>query len=453
MGQKLRDFSRGFEPDFLRHTRSALRRAEQYLCGLIQTRRATMLQMAEVVPESDSQALHHFLSVSDWDSQAVVKRVAAGVDEVLGGTLDSCLVIDETSFPKKGTKSVGVARQWCGTNGKTDSCQVGVFASLGHGSRAGLIDAQLYLPREWTDSPKRCRRAGVPESARSFQTKPEIALAMVTRARTQGLRFRWVAADGGYGKNASFLRALDDAGERFVIDVHRDQRIYVEDPKPCVPDGASSRSRRRVPQLDPLRVDAWMAAQPESAWQRVWIRHTTKGKLHLDLLQTQVWLWDGKEEAARCWQLIVTREPDHPRTLKYGLSNASAEMPAHRLAQIQRQRYWIERAFQDAKGEAGMADYQARSWKAWHHHMALVMMAMLFMLQQRHENQELHPHLSCADLKLLLAHILPKRNPSLEDVNQLIEQRHRRRQAAIDSAYRRQKVRDGTTAVSDNLTK
>jgi SRSO17 transposase len=419
----------------------------------MQARRATMLQMADVVPESDSQALHHFLSVSSWDSQAVMDQVAAGADALLGGTLDSCLVIDETSFPKKGTKSVGVARQWCGTLGKTDSCQVGVFASLGHGSQAALIDARLYLPREWTDSNERCSRAGVPESFQSFQTKPELALDIVNRARSQGVRFRWVAADGGYGKNAVFLRSLDDAGERFVVDVHRNQYIYLEDPQPSIPASSSGRHRRLVAQSDPLRVDAWMADQPQSAWRRVWIRHTTKGELHLDLLQAQIWLWDGKEESARCWQVIVTQVPGDPESLKYSLSNAVPEMPGHRLAQIQRQRYWIERAFQDAKSEAGMADYQARSWKAWHHHMALVMMVLLFMLQQRQKHHATHPKLSCADLKILLAHILPNRNASLEEVLRLMEQRHRRRKAATDSAYRQQRVRDGTLAESENLTK
>ena len=410
-----------------------------------------MLQMSEVVPESDAQALHHFLSESDWDSQAVMDQVAAGADELLGGTLDSCLVLDETSFPKKGTKSVGVARQWCGTRGKTDNCQVGVFASLGHGSQAALIDARLYLPREWTDSAKRCKTAGVPEAARKFRTKPELALEMVRHARFQGLGFRWVAADAGYGNNPAFLRALADAGETFVIDLHRDQRIYLEDPRPCVP--ATGRRRRPVAQVEPLRVDAWAAQQPASAWESTWIRHTTKGELRVEILHLQAWVWDGKEDSARCWRLLATRVPGEPETLKFSLSNADPETPAPRLAQIQRQRYWIERAFQEAKGEAGMADYQARSWKAWHHHMALVMMALLFLLQQRKSHQASHPLLNCRDLKILLAHILPSREVSLEEVVGLMEERHRLRQAATDSAYRRQRARDGTGEGLGNLTK
>jgi SRSO17 transposase len=453
LGHEFWAFAQGFALCFFRFTRSVLPQAGQYLCGLMQARRATMLQMADVVPDSDSQALHHFLSVSDWDSQRVMDQVATGVDAELGGTLDSCLVIDESSFPKKGNKSVGVARQWCGTRGKTDSCQVGVFASLGHGNRASLIDARLYLPREWTNSPNRCRKAGVPESARTFQTKPELALEMVHRARAQGLRFRWVAADGGYGNNPAFLQALDDAGEVFVIDIHRDQRIYAEDPKPEIPTSSPGRSRRRVTEKKPMRVDAWLAQQPESAWQREWIRHTTKGELHLDVMRDMVWLWNGREASARCWHLLVTRDPNDPESLKYSLSNASAETPAGRLAQIQRQRYWIERAFQDAKREAGMADYQARSWKAWHHHMALVMMALLFLLQQRKKHQSTHPLLSCTDLKILLAKVLPRRDVGLDEVLRLMEQRHKRRQAATKSAYQKRRTRDGPFLGVGNLTK
>ena len=442
MGRQLRAFAEGFALCFSRRTRSVLAHAEQYLCGLMQAPRANLQQMAEVVPESDAQALHHFLSVSDWDSQAVMDQVAAGADALLGGTVDSCLVVDETSFPKKGIKSVGVARQWCGTRGKTDNCQVGVFASLGHGDRAALIQARLYLPKEWTLSNKRCRKAGVPESARSFRTKPELALEMVESVRSKGVRFRWVAADGGYGNHPGFLRALDDADETFVIDIHRDQRIFEQDPQPTV--ATSGRSRRLVAGCDSIRADAWADRQPKTAWKRVWIRHTSKGELGLEMLHTRVWLWDKREASARCWHLIVTREPGDPASIKFSLSNAPAEIASHRLAQIQRQRYWIERAFQDAKQQAGMDEYQARSWKAWHHHMALVMMALLFWLQQRHKHQATHPLLSCRDLKILLVHILPRRDASLEEVLRLMEQRHRRRQAATESAYKKQRARDGT---------
>jgi SRSO17 transposase len=129
-----------------------------------------------------------------------------------------------------------------------------------------------------------------------------------------------------------------------------------------------------------LRVDEWAAQQPPEAWQRVWVRHSTQGELRLEALRRQAWLQEGSQTKPRCWQLLATREVGAPETIKYSLSNAQEEIPLQRLAYLQRQRYWVERAFQEAKNEAGMDKYQARSWQAWHHHMALVMMALLFLL-------------------------------------------------------------------------
>lgn len=196
--------------------------------------------MAEVVPEADAQSLQHFLSSSDWDWAPVMAQVAQQADELLGGTLDSCLVIDETGMPKKGTKSVGAARQWCGQLGKVENCQVGVFAALAQGCGVALTDARLYLPKEWIRSPKRCQKAGVPEADRVMKSKPELALEMVLAAREQGLRYAWVAADSAYGNDAPLLRALDGAGETFVVDVHRDQRVFLDEPGLAVPPNTTS---------------------------------------------------------------------------------------------------------------------------------------------------------------------------------------------------------------------
>ena len=137
-----------------------VRQAKQYLCGLMQAQRRNMERMAEAVPQADAQALQHFLSQSEWDWNPVMAQVATQADALLGGTADSCLILDETTIPKKGTKSVGVVRQWCGALGKVDNCQLGVFACLSRGQDVTLVDARLYLPKEWIRSPKRCRRAG-----------------------------------------------------------------------------------------------------------------------------------------------------------------------------------------------------------------------------------------------------------------------------------------------------
>lgn len=395
----------------------------------------------EVVEGSDYQPLHHFLSVSNWDGTGVIDQVAMQADAALGGFEDSCLLLDETSFPKKGDKSVGVARQWSGRLGKVENCQVAVFASLSRGFHSTLVDTRLYLPKEWTDSPERCRDAKVPEEHIVLRSKSELALEMVLQARERGMRFSWVGVDGAYGKEPLFLRALDDSDERFIADVHRDQRVYLEDPSPFVPESQHARGRhptRLVTNIEKLRVDEWARRQPRRSWQRICLRDSTKGVLRIEVLHRRIWVWDGKEEKARCWHLVVSREIGARKKIKYGLSNLPANISAMKIARNQRQRFWIERSFQDAKSESGLGDYQARSWVAWHHHMALVMMAMQFMLEERLRQQGDHALLSCGDIEDLLAHFLPRKDVTVEEVIRQMGVRHQQRQDAITSAYRTQ---------------
>lgn len=403
-----------------------LSQAEAYLRGLVQAARRNVERMAEVVPGTNAQALHHFLSHSPWDHRAVMDQVARDVGGLLGGQPDSCLLLDETCFAKKGRRSVGVARQWCGLLGKTDNCQVAVFAALVRGRFVGLVDCELYLPKEWIEDPVRCEAAGVPQQRQVLQTKPQLALQLVQRARQNGAGFSWVAADSAYGQDRALLRALDDAGETFVFDVHRDQRVLLEDPGG---DGSAQ----------PVRVDAWASSQPSTAWEKTWVRNTTRGDLHVEVLHRQVFVPDGASLPARCWHLILTRELGSPSTTKYSLSNAVADTSPQRLAYMQRQRYWIERVFQDAKNEAGMDEYQARSWMAWYHHMALVMMAMLFLLQERLTLSEDLPLLSTRDIKILLARVLPRQDMDLKTLIRQLKARHRQREASTKSAKRRRR--------------
>ena len=400
-----------------------------------------MERMEETVVDAYDQRLQHMLTESPWDHRAVLDQVAVEADQWLGGTADSCLLIDESGFAKKGKHSVGVQRQWCGRQGKVDNCQVGVFAALGKGDLSTLIDERLYLPKEWTSNPARCRKAGIPQTECRYRSKAELALEMVRHKKALGLRYAWVGADGGYGKEPAFLRGLEAMGETFVVDVHKDQQIYLEDPQPIVPETTTRRGRRRTrrqAQSERIRVDQWIKAQPEAAWQRVTLRDSSKGKLRVEILHQRVWLWDGKEAQARLWHLIVRREIDSPETIKYTLSNAPAQTPSLRLAQMQAQRFWVERALQDGKSESGLADYQARKWRAWHHHMALVMMAMLFMLEERILQKNDHPLLSCSDVESLLRAFLPRRDIAHDEVLRQMQKRHRNRQAAIESKYRKQ---------------
>jgi SRSO17 transposase len=413
--------------------------------GLIQAETKNMERMEEVVPEADHQVLQHMLSESAWSERAVLDQIAQEASQRLGTDEGTSLIIDESGIPKKGRHSVGVGRQWCGQIGKVDNCQVGVFAALSRDSDVTLIDERLFLPQDWTDDDRRCQAAGIPKAQRGFQRKADLALDMIRHARQQQIGFAWVGFDGFYGSDPGLLRALDQDGEIFVGDVHKDQYFYLADPEPVVPPPTTSRGRppsALQPQTPALRVDHWTPQQPASAWQRVTLREGTKGPLQVDILHRRVWLWDGQEAQAHLWHLIVRRDVATPTELKYSLSNAPAETSVPRLAFMQGQRYWVERALQTGKQDVGLGDYQVRGWRGWHHHLALVMMAMLFQLEERQLQRPTYPLLSGRDIRALLTQFLPRRDTTIEEVLRQMEVRHRKRQAAIDSAYRKQKLNE-----------
>lgn len=432
-------FIESYKDNFMTATRSVFGAAQKYLFGLIKADKKNMERMEEAIPESDEQVLQHFLTNSPWSHRDVMDQVALDADSIFVGDRDTCLIIDESGILKKGDKSVGVARQWCGQYGKVDNCQVGVFASLSCRNDATLIDARVYMPKKWTSDPDRCREAGVPEEHIVQKSKCDLALEMIANARTNGIRYNWVGVDGGYGKEPAFLRSLA-LQEVFLADVHKDQRIYLEDPDPIIPEPRSPKGRkpsRLVAQREAFRVDKWVEQEPERAWELIAIREGTKGKIWVEILHRRVWLWDGEEETAHCWHLIVRRELGARDEIKYSLSNAYESESTERLAFMQGQRYWVERSFQDGKNDVGLGDYQARKWNSWHHHMALVMMAMLFILKMRLKNREDYPLLSFSDVIVMLAYFLPKRVTSFEEVLRQMEVRHAKRLSSAKSASRK----------------
>jgi SRSO17 transposase len=411
-----------------------LKRAQEYVSGLLVADRGNMLRMEEAVPGADEQVLQHFLSESKWDERAVLSQVAQDVDARVGGHSDTCLILDESGFQKKGDLSVGVARQWCGRLGKIENCQVAVFSILNRRDRSAPIGVRLYLPKSWIHDRPRCRRAGIPMSERRrLRTKHELALELVDEAIGAGARYRWVGCDAGYGKNPEFLRALCQRKQTFVADVHKDQIVFLQNPTAA--GGASARE---------LRVDTWAQGRPASAWKRVAVRETTKGTLEVDILHQVVWLWNRKEETAHEWRLLVRREVASPEKVTYTLSNAGPHVTARELAQMQAQRYWVERTFQDAKTEAGLDEYQVRGWTPWHRHVALVCMALAFLLGQRLENRSEYPLLSCRDITALLTQAIRGRGLTEDALLRQMERRHRARKRSIDAAYRRQRVSRGS---------
>ena len=405
--------------------------------GLFQSDRANMLHMSEV-NQVDHQAMQHMLKEGCVDWQGFGQQIAAEANALLGGA-DSVLIFDESAIAKKGESSAGVARQWNGRLGKVDNCQVGVFAALCRGDMATLIDTRLYLPETWCSDEARCKKAAIPLAERSFQSKSQLALAMLKTALQRGIHFGYVGIDGGYGKEPAFLRGVDEQGCRFVADVHCDQTIYLQDPDPQVPEwsGPGRHPVHPKPQETAYRVDQWAATQGADAWQRLTLREGEKGLLMADYLHSQVWVWDGEEEQARCWHLLVRREVGADSPSHYCLSNAPLETSWHELARVQAQRFFIEHSFREAKSECGLADYQVRRWDAWHHHMALVMLGTLFLVKQKITGRQQWPMLSFSDLVTALEHLLPRRQLTAEELADVISKRHELRQKAKDSHARR----------------
>jgi SRSO17 transposase len=323
--------------------------------------------------------------------------------------------------------------------GKTDNCQVGVFAAVTRERMSAIVDGELYVPEDWFADRARCDEAGIPKTV-EFRTKGEMAVAMIRRLRREGLQFDYTVFDGGYGHLPWMLRDLADEQETFLAEVHSDQVIYLTDPAPVVPERQSVKGRapcRLQTQTIAQSVTAWAAAQPVSDWRRLSVRAGEKGEVVSEYLTRRVWLWDGVETRARCWHLLVRRELDGS-DIRFCLSNTKPKASLRRLAEMQAARHFVERAFQDAKGACGMAQYQVRGWQAWHHHMALVMVALMFLAKERLALRDTAELLSCNDLVEIMRHKLPTKIQTDDDLAASIMDRHRRRQLAKDFAYRKQ---------------
>lgn len=426
-----------FDHHFIVRGKDVTDHARHFLTGVLGGRGRKNIEGIEAdVAQSNYQGMQQFISDSPWSHGALMEQVAREADGLLGGHRDSALILDETSFVKKGKASVGVQRQYCGRLGKTENCQVGVFACLGRGRQVSIVDFRLFLPESWAGDEARCAKAKVPLEHRQHRTKTELALEMVKAARARGSRHAWIGGDAVYGNNQAFCAALDELGETFLMDVAENIRVWDAHPQPVAPSagGRSGRGRRvRRPvagnaQAGQSSVKDLAATHFERQSRLITLRQSTQGKLQARIWVREVWLWEGGAEAPAARMLVVREEGDG--SFKYSLSNAGAQTCWERLAYMQTQRYWIEHAFGEAKGELGMAQYEVRGWKGWHHHMALVALAQLFTVKERIACEEGMPLLSTRDVVELLAHYLPRRERTEQEIFRQMRARHRRREQA-----------------------
>jgi len=425
--EELISFAKEMDMHFYVYKHDRTEMAIHYLAGLVQVDRANMERMHETVPAVDYQSIQQFISDSPWDHEAVLRSIGDRADELLGGQPDSTLIIAPSAFAKKGHASVGVARQWNGQIGKEDNCQVGVFAALNSGRHASLVDFELYLPAEWADDPDRCRKAKVPDEKINFRSKPDIALDLVRRQRELGRGYRWVQADADFG-SFKFCGSLAEAGEMFLVDIPKSRKILP--PSMDLPDSADD-----IDAEDLQRVEEYADALDEDVGEIVTVRSSEKGELKVVAHARGVWVRDAHHKKLRNWWLLVIRRPGE-RTPKYAFSNAPEDISLQELVYQHGQRHWIERNFQDAKGEVGMADYQVRGLPAWNHHMALCCMAMLFLMQVRMTHDGDVPYMSYADIARWLRPFLPSRVETTDDLRQQMARRHRQRASAEASARR-----------------
>ena len=433
-------FCQDYSPFFFTQTRNVSSVAKGYLSGLLKKNpRKNMERMEEYVADYDYEASQNFLSNSPRDHNALIKQIGHDTNQIIGGP-DSVLAVDESGQTKKGKASAGVARQYNGRLGKIDNCRVGVYAALCDGQRSSLIDAQLFLPQEWVDDPERCEGARIPKQHQVFRTKPEIALDMVRSAQQNNIHFGWVSFDGFYGNVPSFSRSLEDEGYTFVGAIHKDQQVYEQDPQVYLPRRKKSIGRkftRKKARIESVRVDHFVLNFDSRAWTKVLIREGTKGFLYVKALRKRVWLWDGEESAPRQWWLLVIRD-SLTGEVKYFISNAKEKITLRELTKKAACRYYIERSFQDAKTSVGMGDYQVRTWLGWHHHMAMVLLALLFMLRERVLHEKDVELLSCQDIVELLNFYFPTPQKTEIDILNQLTKRHKKRKKAIEHFYKKQ---------------
>ncbi len=420
--------------------------AQQYLRGIFCAERGkrNIERMVEEVSESEYESLQHFISNSPWNFKGLMVELAKNIFRKLQPIGKIGCTVDEKAHLKKGTKSVGVARQYAGTSGKVDNCQVAVYLSLTAGKFSSLTNFRLFLPQQWIDNPDRCQKAGVPESDRVFKTKPQLALDMIREHIDNDVHFDYVNGDGLYGNGFEFSKGLTSLGVKYVLEIHCDQLIFTEEPLIAVPVAALGTKGRKpsLPKTDSvgITVQEYAKSLHNQYFKKVRIRPTTKGWLTAWIHVATIWVWDkkaGDQQAIQ--QTLVIRKPiDKKDKTKYSLSNISQqEQSIEEFAFMQAQRFWIERCFRDDSHDLGMSDYQVRLHKGFFNHMALTCVAMEYILTERLANVQDLPLLSTNDIRLLIAREIRSRDDYAceEKRFEQLEKRHIQRQRDMDRYY------------------
>lgn len=334
-------------------------RLPRYLTGLLSpVERRNAWQIAEQIGESDADGVQRLMNAARWDADAVRDDLRAYVVEHLGDP-QAVLVVDETGFLKKGRKSVGVQRQYSGTAGRIENCQIGVFLAYASPRGRTFLDRELYLPREWAEDPERRQEAGVPEDV-AFATKPELARRMLERALAAGVPAAWVTGDEVYGKDRRLRRWLESQQQPFVLAIAANEPLWVE--------------WDQGPQQVPVATVA--ARLTEACWDRISAGNGAKGPRLYD------WAWvplSRLPEPEWGHWLLVRRSVAKPEELAYYVVFGAAGTTLPEAVQVAGTRWAVEETIETSKGEVGLDQYEVRHWTPWYRYITLAMLAHAYL--------------------------------------------------------------------------
>jgi SRSO17 transposase len=359
--------------------------AVEYTTGLISGLERKTGEGIAYLYDRDRQGIQKFIGQMFWDHQPLLGTLAVEVGKDLGEP-DGVIVFDPSAFAKKGDKSVGVARQWCGRLGKVENCQVGIYMAYVSRKEHAIVNTRLYLPEEWTKDRGRRKQAGVPKSIK-FRTRHQLALEMLSECVGE-LPHTWVAGDDEMGRPSGFRLELRNRGERYLLAVPSNTLIRnLEAPLP------EYSGRGRHPKNAFMRVDDWCGKLPEDAWTTIDVRDGEKGPLVIEAAKCRVQARTETGGTGPDEVLFLTRERQANGTYKidYYLSNADADVPLEEFARVAKAAHRVEECFERAKGEAGLGDYQVRNWIAWYHHQTLSLLAAWFLNKETRRGKNTDP--------------------------------------------------------------
>lgn len=441
-----------FQPAFTRFEQA--RWARKYLEGqLLDIDRKSIEPMANALVGGNVQAMQQFISDSPWSDDEVIEIHQRLVAETLGRP-DGVAILDGCDFPKQGSDSVGVARQYCGPLGKIANCQASVV--LVYASEAGftMMDRRLYLPEVWftPDYHDRWERTGIPDDV-TFRTKTELAAEMIHTVCSRGVvPIRWVTMDEGYGKSPALLQQIVDDHRWFFAEIPRITRAWRHRPKVVPPiENAVGRPQTQT-HLAPdapasQRVDDLVASLPRTAWHTFIIHEGSKGPQQIDLAAVQVVMAEDDLPGRDEWLVVRRRQAQQPITdWKFYRSNAPADVSIKTLARLTAWRWPVETVIEECKGELGLDHYEVRSWRGWHHHTTLTMLSHHFLVRERVEMGPEAPALTVSQVRHLLQVTLPKQQFDAQAVLDELAKMQQRNYAAYKSHRKRTRRQNHRTS-------